>query len=32
VVDGKYRVATVRSHDEMLAVTLWLVKRELSRK
>lgn len=32
VVDGKYRVTTVRSHDEMLAVTLWLVKRELSRK
>lgn len=30
VVNGKYRVATVHSFDEMLAVTLWLVKRELA--
>jgi protein dithiol oxidoreductase (disulfide-forming) len=32
VVNGKYRVATVHSYDEMVAVTLWLVKRELSGK
>lgn len=32
VVDGKYRVATVSSHEQMLAVTLWLVKRELAGK
>jgi thiol:disulfide interchange protein DsbA len=28
VVNGKYRVAAVHSYDEMVAVTLWLVKRE----
>ncbi len=32
VIDGKYRVTTVRSHEEMLAVTMWLVKRELAGK
>lgn len=32
VVDGKYRVATVHSFDEMIAVTQWLVKRELAGK
>ncbi len=32
VVDGKYRVATVRSHEEMVAVALWLAKRELAGK
>jgi Protein-disulfide isomerase len=32
VVNGKYRVATVHSYDEMAAVTQWLVKRELSGK
>ncbi|EIM03436.1 disulfide bond formation protein DsbA [Rhodanobacter thiooxydans] len=32
VVNGKYRVATVHSFDEMLAVTQWLVKRELAGK
>jgi thiol:disulfide interchange protein DsbA len=32
VVDGKYRVMTVGSHAQMLAVTLWLVKRELAGK
>jgi thiol:disulfide interchange protein DsbA len=32
VVDGKYRIATVRSHEHMLAVALWLAKRELAGK
>lgn len=32
VIDGKYRVTTTRSHEEMLAVTMWLVKRELAGK
>ena len=32
VVNGKYRVATVHSYDEMAAVTQWLVKRELGEK
>jgi len=32
VVDGKYVVATVRSHEHMLAVALWLAKRELAGK
>ncbi|MBQ4854967.1 thiol:disulfide interchange protein DsbA/DsbL [Rhodanobacter sp. B2A1Ga4] len=32
VVNGKYRVATVHSFDEMVAVTQWLVKRELAGK
>lgn len=32
VIDGKYRVATVHSYDEMVAVTQWLVKRELAGK
>jgi len=32
VVDGKYRVATVHSHEEMVAVALWLAKRELAGK
>ncbi|MDE1892746.1 MAG: thiol:disulfide interchange protein DsbA/DsbL [Xanthomonadaceae bacterium] len=32
VVDGKYRVATVRSHEEMVAVALWLARRELAGK
>ena len=32
VVNGKYRVAAVHSYDEMVAVTLWLVKRELGGK
>jgi thiol:disulfide interchange protein DsbA len=32
VVDGKYRVATVHSFDEMIAVAQWLVKRELAGK
>jgi protein dithiol oxidoreductase (disulfide-forming) len=32
VVNGKYRVATVHSYDEMVAVTQWLVKRELAGK
>lgn len=32
VVNGKYRVMTVGSHAQMLAVTLWLVKRELAGK
>ena len=32
VVDGKYRVATVRSHEHMMAVALWLAKRELAGK
>lgn len=32
VVNGKYRVATVHSFDEMIAVTQWLVQRELAHK
>jgi thiol:disulfide interchange protein DsbA len=32
VVNGKYRVAAVHSFDEMVAVTQWLVKRELAGK
>jgi thiol:disulfide interchange protein DsbA len=32
VVDGKYRVAAVQSHEEMAAVALWLAKRELAGK
>ncbi|MFC5527387.1 thiol:disulfide interchange protein DsbA/DsbL [Rhodanobacter ginsengisoli] len=32
VIDGKYRVTTVHSHDEMAAVALWLAKRELAGK
>lgn len=32
VVNGKYRVGTVHSFEEMMAVTLWLVKRELGGK
>lgn len=32
VVDGKYRVAAVHSYDEMVAVTQWLVNRELAGK
>ena len=32
VVDGKYRVINVRSHAKMLAVTMWLAKRELAGK
>lgn len=32
VVDGKYRIATVRSHEHMMAVALWLAKRELAGK
>lgn len=32
VVNGKYRVANVHSHDELAAVTQWLAKRELSGK
>ncbi|WP_426687249.1 thiol:disulfide interchange protein DsbA/DsbL [Rhodanobacter ginsengiterrae] len=32
VIDGKYRVAAVHSYDEMVAVTQWLVKRELAGK
>lgn len=32
VVNGKYRVAAVHSYDEMVAVTQWLVKRELAGK
>ena len=32
VVDGKYRVNNVHSLDEVAAVTLWLVKRELGSK
>jgi len=32
VVNGKYRVAAVHSYDEMVAVTQWLVKRELTGK
>ena len=30
VVDGKYRTATVKTLDELSAVTQWLAKRELS--
>lgn len=30
VVNGKYRVTGVSSHEEMAAVALWLAKRELS--
>ncbi|CAM1000249.1 Thiol:disulfide interchange protein [Rhodanobacter sp. Root179] len=32
VINGKYRVAAVHSYDEMVAVTQWLVKRELAGK
>lgn len=32
VVDGKYRVITVGSHAKMVAVALWLAKRELAGK
>jgi thiol:disulfide interchange protein DsbA len=32
VIDGKYRVTTVGSHAKMLAVALWLAKRELAGK
>ena len=32
VVDGKYRVLTVGSHAKMLAVAMWLTKRELAGK
>jgi protein dithiol oxidoreductase (disulfide-forming) len=32
VVDGKYRVASVSSLDEIVAVTQWLAKRELAKK
>ena len=32
VIDGKYRVTTVHSHDEMAAVALWLAKHELAGK
>jgi thiol:disulfide interchange protein DsbA len=32
VIDGKYRVAAVHSLDQMVAVTQWLAKRELSGK
>lgn len=32
VVDGKYRVLTVESHEKMVAVALWLAKRELAGK
>ncbi|MDE2308973.1 MAG: thiol:disulfide interchange protein DsbA/DsbL [Xanthomonadaceae bacterium] len=32
VIDGKYRVATVRTQEEMAAVALWLAKRELHGK
>jgi thiol:disulfide interchange protein DsbA len=32
VVDGKYRVNNVQTLDELAAVTLWLVKRELGSK
>jgi thiol:disulfide interchange protein DsbA len=30
VVNGKYRVTGVHTHEEMVAVALWLAKRELS--
>ncbi|MEO5830630.1 MAG: thiol:disulfide interchange protein DsbA/DsbL [Rhodanobacter sp.] len=32
VINGKYRVAAVHSYDEMVAVTQWLVNRELAGK
>ena len=32
VIDGKYRVATVHTQEEMAAVALWLAKRELHGK
>lgn len=32
VIDGKYRVATVHSYEEMAAVAMWLAKRELAGK
>lgn len=32
VVDGKYRIASVRSHERMLDVARWLAKRELAGK
>jgi thiol:disulfide interchange protein DsbA len=32
VVDGKYRVTSVRSRDKMIAVALWLAKRDLAGK
>ncbi|HEY8683766.1 MAG TPA: thiol:disulfide interchange protein DsbA/DsbL [Rhodanobacter sp.] len=32
VVNGKYRVASVHTHEEMVAVALWLAKRELAGK
>lgn len=32
VINGKYRVAAVHTYDEMVAVTQWLVKRELATK
>lgn len=32
VINGKYRVAAVHSYDEMVAVTQWLVQRELAGK
>jgi thiol:disulfide interchange protein DsbA len=30
IVNGKYRTATVKTLDELSAVTQWLVKRELA--
>ncbi len=32
VIDGKYRVINVRSHAKVLAVAMWLAKRELAGK
>jgi len=32
VVDGKYRITTMRSHERMLAVAMWLAQRELTGK
>lgn len=32
VVNGKYRVASVQSHEELVAVAMWLAKRELAGK
>jgi thiol:disulfide interchange protein DsbA len=32
VINGKYRVNTVHSLDELMAVALWLAKRELAQK
>ena len=32
VIDGKYRVATVHTQEEMAAVALWLARRELQGK